>query len=116
MIYLIEIWNAKQAWLDLSTEERGHYVQQIGTHIQKLLDAGVKVLTWSNNEAETSFRADFDYFAIWTFPNHDLANQFQELVEGAGWYNYFEQTNLMGQEDNAQNILGQLVNLQASNA
>jgi len=116
MIYFVEVWNAKQAWLDLSTEERGNYVQQVGSHIQKLLDAGVKVLTWSTNDATTTHRAGFDYFAIWSFPDQALADQFQQLVEGAGWYNYFEQTNVMGQAGSAENVLGQLVNLKAANA
>lgn len=111
MIYFIEIWNAKPAWKALSTEERGNYMGQVGAHIQGLLDKGVKVLTWSNNEAATTHRADYDYFAIWTFPDQATADGFQALVEGAGWYNYFEQTNLMGKEATANDIIGQLVQL-----
>lgn len=56
MIYFIEIWNAKQAWLDLSTEERGNYMNQVGSQIQKLLDNGVKILTWSTNNEDTSHK------------------------------------------------------------
>ncbi len=111
MIYFIEIWNAKQAWLDLSMEERGNYMNQVGAHIQGLLDKGVKVLTWSNNKQETTHRANYDYFAIWTFPDQATADGFQALVEGAGWYNYFEQTNLMGEEASVESVIGQLVQL-----
>lgn len=111
MIYFIEIWNAKQAWLDLSMEERGNYMNQVGSHIQGLLDKGVKVLTWSNNTQETTHRANYDYFAIWTFPDQATADGFQALVEGAGWYNYFEQTNLMGKEASVESVIGQLVQL-----
>ena len=111
MIYFIEIWSAKPAWHALSTEERGNYMAQVGSHIQGLLDQGVKVLTWSNNDAATTYRASYDYFAIWTFPNQEMAEGFQKLVEGAGWYNYFEQSNLMGKEASAQEVIGQLIQL-----
>ncbi|MEM7036649.1 MAG: DUF6616 family protein [Bacteroidota bacterium] len=111
MVYFIEIWNAKPAWHALSTQERGEYMTNVGAAIQGLLEKGVKVLTWSNNDPATSYRADFDYFAIWTFPDQDSADAFQGLVEGAGWYNYFEQSNLMGKEATAEDIIGQLVQL-----
>jgi len=111
MIYFIEIWNAKPTWLALSQEERGAYMANIGPHIADLVAKGVKILTWSENDSNTSFRAGFDFFAIWSFPNQEIANDFQKLVEGAGWYNYFEQSNLMGAEDSAENVIGKLVQL-----
>lgn len=109
MIYFIEIWSVKPAWLELSPQDRGNYMQQVGAHIQALLDKGVQVLTWSSNNLTTSYRANFDYFAIWTFPDQETADSFQALVEGAGWYNYFEQTNLMGRQATVGDIIGQLV-------
>ncbi len=111
MIYFIELWNAKQAWLDLTPAERGEYMQQVGGHIQGLIEQGVKILTWSINDANTSHRANYDYFAVWTFPNQEMADSFQQLVEGAGWYNYFEQVNVMGQENTVEGVIGTLVQL-----
>lgn len=111
MIYFIETWNAKQAWLDLSTEERGAYMEQVGGAINDLVAKGVKILTWSVNDSQTSKRADYDYFAIWTFPDQSTADSFMQTVEGAGWYNYFEQQNLMGKEASAKDIIGQLVQI-----
>jgi len=111
MIYFIEIWNVKPAWLALSQEERGDYMNQVGTHIQGLIEKGVKILTWSHHDTATSQRANFDYFAIWSFPDQATANAFQALVEGAGWYTYFEQSNLMGKEATAQDVIGQLIQL-----
>lgn len=111
MINFIEIWNAKPAWLALSKEERGNYMNQVGGAIQGLLDQGVQILTWSKNDEETSKRVGYDYFAIWRFPSQEMAKGFEELVEGAGWYNYFEQVNVMGGEDTAENIIGHLIQL-----
>lgn len=113
MIYFVEMWNARQEWLALSEEERANYMNQIGPHIQGLIEKGVKVLTWSDNAPNTSKRADFDYFAIWSFPDQATADEFQQLVENAGWYQYFDQVNAGGKEDTADGVIGRLIGLQA---
>jgi len=111
MVYFIELWNAKPEWLALSTEDRAEYMQNVGKAIQGLTEKGTHVLTWSENDQNTDRRCFYDFFAIWTFPNQDLANEFQQLVEGAGWYNYFEQVNAKGQENSAQGLIQKLVQL-----
>ena len=111
MIYIVEIWNVKQAWLDLSLDERGAYMNQVGNAITDLVSQGVEVLTWSNNDPSTANRIDENYFAIWTFPNQNLADVFLETVEKAGWYNYFEQVNLMGAKASVEEVIGQLIQL-----
>ena len=111
MITYIELWKAKQTWLDLSKEERGNYMGALGPAIQQLLDNGVQIVSWGTNDASTFSRTDFDYFAVWTFPNAEAAKNFEKLVEGAGWYNYFDQVNAMGDAGNPQEIIGDLINL-----
>jgi len=111
MVYFVEAWKVKDTWLALSKEERANYMGQVGAHIGSLIEKGVQVLTWSDNNPHTSFKADYDYFAIWTFPNQEMADEFQQLVENAGWYNYFEQENLMGEETSAEDLIGQLIQL-----
>ncbi|MCI4667518.1 MAG: hypothetical protein MRZ79_05100 [Bacteroidia bacterium] len=109
MIFFIELWNTKPAWHELTAEERGNYMANIGPHIQDLMAKGVKILTWSDNLSQTTRRADYDFFAIWAFPDEETAKGFEQLVEAAGWYNYFEQVNLMGKEATAEAIIGQLI-------
>ncbi|RYD90134.1 MAG: hypothetical protein EOP50_16460 [Sphingobacteriales bacterium] len=111
MITYIELWKAKQAWLDLSKEERGNYMGALGPAIQQLLENDVQILSWGRNEAGTFSRADYDYFAVWTFPNSEAAQGFEKIVEGAGWYNYFEQVNVMGKAGSPQDVIGQLIDL-----
>ncbi len=84
---------------------------QIGSHMQTLIENGVKILTWSENNKGTSQKAEFDYFAIWTFPDQEMANAFQKLVTEAGWYTYFEQVNVMGLEATAEGLIAKLVEL-----
>jgi len=111
MIYGIEIWNAKPAWLQLSVEERGDYMGKVGSAMEQMASNGIKALTWSFNDPATDEKADYDYFALWTFPSQELADGFFATVKGAGWYNYFDQVNLMGAEDTAQNVIGRIVQL-----
>ncbi|MEO0471976.1 MAG: DUF6616 family protein [Bacteroidota bacterium] len=111
MIYFVEIWNAKPAWKALPTQERADYMNQIGPHIQGLIEKGTQVLTWSVNDPATDQRAAYEFFAIWGFPDQETANGFQGLVQAAGWYNYFEQVNVMGQADSAESVIGTLIQL-----
>lgn len=111
MIYFIELWNAKPEWIALTKEERATYMQNVGGAIQGLLEQGVKVLSWSKNDEATTKRTGYEYFAIWGFPSQEIAESFQQLVEGAGWYNYFEQVNAMGKEDSVENTIGELIAL-----
>ena len=38
-----------------------------------------------------------------------VAREFEEIVEGAGWYNYFEQVNVMGEEQTPQDVLPEMM-------
>src|SRR5438067_9599004 len=60
---------------------------------------------WGINEAFTFIRGEYDYFAVWTFPNMETAQNFEKLVEGAGWYNYFDQVNVMGNAGSPQDVI-----------
>jgi hypothetical protein len=50
MITYIELWKAKQAWMDLSTEERGNYMNALGPAIQQLLENGAQIVSWAAND------------------------------------------------------------------
>jgi hypothetical protein len=111
MITYIELWKAKQAWMDLSKEERGNYMNALGPAIQQLVENGVQIVSWGANDNSTFSKADYDYFAVWTFPNTEAAKSFEKLVEGAGWYNYFDQVNLMGTAGGPQEVIGKMIAL-----
>ena len=111
MITYIELWKAKQAWNDLSKEERGNYMGALGPAIQQLLESGVQIVSWGVNDGSTFSRLEYDYFAVWTFPNSEAAQGFEKMVEGAGWYTYFEQVNVMGNAESPQDVIGKLIHL-----
>lgn len=107
----IELWKATQAWIDLSKEERGNYMGQLGPAIQQLVEGGAEILNWGAIDQETYKKVDYDFFAVWRFPSQEAAEGFEKLVEGAGWYTYFEQVNAMGNPVSPQEVIGQLINM-----
>ena len=107
----IELWKAKPAWHDMSQQERGDYMNQLGPAIQGLLDSGVKIISWGINEDSTFKKADYDFFGVWEFPDEAAVKPFEELVEGAGWYNYFEQINVCGTASTPDEVIGKMISL-----
>lgn len=111
MITYIELWNAKQSWKDLSVEERGNYLNALGPAIQQLLDSGVQIISWGKNDDSTHSKVDYDYFAVWSFPSLESAQNFEAMVVGAGWYNYFDQVNSKGTATSPQEVMADMMKL-----
>ncbi|NRB53676.1 MAG: hypothetical protein HRU41_38850 [Saprospiraceae bacterium] len=107
----IELWKAKSTWLNLSMEERGNYMEKVGPAIQQFLDKGIEIISWGVVEAETHHKIDYDFFGIWMLPTVELAREFEAMVEAAGWYEYFEQVNAMGNHETPQDIIPKIINL-----
>ena len=107
----IELWSAKESWLKMTGEERSNYLTQIGPALQGLLEKGVEIICWSNNEKDTTHRADYDFFAVWKFPTIEIQKEFEALVEAAGWYNYFRQENVSGELSTPDAIIGKMIEL-----
>jgi len=40
-----------------------------------------------------------------------MVKEFEKVVEAAGWYNYFDQVNVSGEAQTAQEIIGKMVEL-----
>jgi hypothetical protein len=111
MITYIELWQAKQAWINLTPEERNTYVQALQPVIRQLLENGVQIISWGINDSATFRRVEFDYYAVWSFPNEQAAINFEKLVESADWYTYFEQVNARGATMSPQDVLAHMINL-----
>ena len=107
----IELWKAKTAWLEMSPEARGEYMNQLGPAIQSIIDKGVKIISWGVNDDSTFQKADYDFFGVWEFPDEEAVKPFEELVESAGWYNYFEQVNVCGTATTPEEVIGKMIAL-----
>jgi len=93
----VELWNAKQPWLDLSPEERQTYFDMVGEEIGKLTDAGIDLVGFAINGENTSNRSNHRYLAVWKMPTTDHVKMLEDSVSQAGWYKYFDQVNAGGE-------------------
>lgn len=111
MYLYVELWKAKPEWLGLSEKERGEYMSQLGPAIEGLAKSGVEIVGWGLNDAETPYRGDYPYLAVWKMPNKNLVQQFEETVEQAGWHKYFEQINVRGELLTPETVIENMIKL-----
>ncbi len=109
MITFIELWSANENWKALDQELRADYLSKMKPSIPKFMEQGAEIIAWGHNDKIDDHRAPFDYYAIWTFPNQDLIVQFKDLLQGAGWYNYFDQVNICGDAHAPDPIIGHMI-------
>nr|WP_321357784.1 DUF6616 family protein [uncultured Draconibacterium sp.] len=107
----IELWSARNSWKQLSHEERGIYLGQIGPHMQSLLEKGVEIVGGGVNDVATTHRANFDFYAVWKFPTLGIKKEFEAVVMEAGWYNYFHQENVSGELTRPDEIIEKLISM-----
>ncbi|MBK8489304.1 MAG: hypothetical protein IPL49_00020 [Saprospirales bacterium] len=107
----IELWKAKDAWTNLPKEDRGNYLSKLAPSIQYFAEKGVEIVSWGLIEENTFNKADYDFFAIWNMPNEEIVKEFEVLIEGTGWYNYFEQINACGKVTTPDEVIGKLIEM-----
>jgi len=111
MYYTIELWTPRQAWLDLSTEERQSYIESIGPTLQKHAEMGITMRAMVTNDADTDRRAPYTYFSVVESPDEASAKTFEADVRAAGWYDYFDQANVRGKARPAEEVVGEHIGL-----
>jgi len=111
MKIFIELWKAKDAWKAMSSEDRQNYVAQIGPVMQDMISKGVVIEAWGINEDNSKYNAGFDFFGVTKFPTAELLHEFEAIVEGAGWYNLFEQVNISGTILTPEEVIGKMLEL-----
>jgi len=111
MKIFIELWKAKDAWKKMPLSERQNYVGQIGPVMQDMISKGVVIEAWGLNEDTSVHNAGFDFFGVTKFPTPELLKEFETIVEGAGWYNYFEQVNISGTVMSPEEVIGKMLEI-----
>ncbi|MEM9887206.1 MAG: nuclear transport factor 2 family protein [Bacteroidota bacterium] len=110
-IHFIEMWTPTDTWKKLSQKERGEYMAGLAEPIQGLMEQGVEIISWGQNDSDTDRRGDYDFYAVWSFPNAEIKQDFEKAVEGSGWYKYFEQKNLAGKNIGVEAVMGTLIGM-----
>lgn len=105
----IELWKEKDAWKHLPKNEKENYLNQIGPHLTELLGKGVEIVGWGTNKPSTVNRAEFDFFAVWKFPDGETMEEFETAIATAGWYTYFTQVNASGELVSPEDVICKLI-------
>ena len=93
MPVVVELWKARQVWFELSLLERSAYLENFAPAIRRLLVNGAELIALGVAE-ETRRLVDYDYWAIWRFPDEEHLVDFNRAIESGGWHDYFERVNL----------------------
>lgn len=107
----IELWKAKDAWLALSKEARTEFVGQIGPAVQTLVDNRMEIVNWGVNDNASPYRGEYDFWSVMKFPDKAAVENFENIVEAAGWYTYFDQINISGNGTMPDEVIGRLIEL-----
>ena len=109
MKLFIELCRASPAWLALPTEERQKFLSNVGPLMEQLKTSGTQIISWGYNDAQTPKRAKYDYFGVFKFPDEAAALRYERTFKNAGWYDYFEQVNVLGDDCQYNEILDRLI-------
>ncbi|EPF71366.1 DUF6616 family protein [Acinetobacter rudis] len=96
--YLIELYTPNAAWKGLAIEERKKYLNEVGTAMSGLYEAGVKALTLSPLSPDVDQTSEHQFLAVWSFPDQDTCDALLAGIKASRWYNYFDHVNAAGKE------------------
>jgi haloalkane dehalogenase len=95
----VEMFKYNDNWAGSTPEFRAEYIGQV----QEVLSAngpvvglGIEIITYSFNESTAARRAPYDFFCVYRVPSEEVVRQLESMIEGSGWYEYFDQVNLGG--------------------
>ncbi|MCX2745523.1 hypothetical protein OO013_16705 [Mangrovivirga sp. M17] len=94
---LTEIWKAKPAWYELSPKERALFFEEkINPLLMSTLKNGAEILGTAINNNTGDERMDYQFMAVWKFPDKESSDKLEKAAKEAGFLIYFDQVNFSG--------------------
>lgn len=94
---LTEIWKAKPAWHQLSTQERIEFFQnEIKPVLMNAMANGAEIVGTAVNNNTGNERMPYQFMAVWTFPDKNSSDRLEKAAKEAGFLKYFDQVNFSG--------------------
>lgn len=97
MYVVIETWTPRAEFLAATPETRERVFDSVREGMAQFTALGIDTLGWGRIDAGADRSGGYDWFAVWTMPSAELAAAFLQGVEAAGWYEWFDQTNVTGE-------------------
>ena len=111
MYIYVEQWTPKQAWLDLSEEERRAFVDAIMPLIRKHEEMGIETLAMATIDSDTFAKSDHVFLSVLRMPDAATARTFEQDIAATDWYEYFEQTNARGKIREPEAVIGEHIEM-----
>jgi len=98
MHVFLELWNPKPTWHSLSAADRQSLMGRLGQATTPIAQAGgIEVLGWGKADSKVDHSEGHQYFAVWRSPTREALDQMREVILKGGWYDYFDQVNVVGE-------------------
>jgi hypothetical protein len=94
---LTEIWKARPSWLEMTEAQRKSYLdEKINPVLMGMFGKGAELLGCAVNDNTGNEKMDYQFMAVWKFPNKELSDHLETIATEAGFLDYFEQVNFSG--------------------
>ena len=94
---LTEIWKAKPTWEALTAEERREFFEKkIHPVLGKAIQEGAEIIGTAVNNNTGPERMDYQFMAVWRFPDKESSDRLEQAAKEAGFLKYFDQVNFSG--------------------
>jgi hypothetical protein len=111
MYLYVELWNAKHEWLGLDAAGRSAFIDKVNALLSSLEGPDLKLLACTLNDGDTTPRVDYRYCAVWTMTDKSQVAKIANGTAGIGWYSYFDQVNIGGEQVGPDVLIGEMLSL-----
>jgi len=111
MYLYVETWNPKPAWLALSSDDRGTFIERVQGLLGSLISDDLQLLGCVISDDDTHQHGGYQYVAIWRASDRDQVCRIEDGTKKIGWHDYFEQVNHGSVETGPEAVLGHMLNL-----
>ncbi|MGE0486682.1 MAG: DUF6616 family protein [Gammaproteobacteria bacterium] len=91
---VIILWEPNEKWHALSADEQRRYVLGLDQAVNAARAQGVMTLGWSEVDRSLAKAPPQGYVGVFALSSAADIHAFHELVQQAGWYEYFDSVNL----------------------
>ncbi len=110
---LTEIWNARESWLALSSDERQRFFdEEIGPFIVSMMESGAEFLGCAINTNDGAERIDYQYMAIWRLLDKAFSERLEAGAKERGFLDYVDQANISGVTISAPEMNADMIKLE----
>lgn len=111
MYLYVEMWNPKPEWLGLCDKERSEFMNGVDQFLGSVMGDDCSVYGACVNDGDTAPRAQYAYLVVWKMKDKSYVKAVSDGTARVGWYKYFDQVNVGGDQITTEELVGTLMAL-----